>query len=193
MDEEGWPAELSKAERYKGPCIIEELLLDVLRNKPFQITSHAWYAWIFHGMQRRRPHLIRWIFSIQIWMDEPQCWEVRLLSEEPPLWLGILAKSSLVSVCKERACVRCRLHDFEFFSPYLHSWTLSWWSERQLDSLCVFEERIRAIISVLLSSFSVEMCCSCVTLLCFQCCLLVVVGTQAVVTHDRYLHDRFVL
>ena len=45
-----------------------------------------------------------------------------LLSEEPPSWLGILAKSSLVSECVERACVRWRLHVFainlEFFSPY---------------------------------------------------------------------------
>ena len=45
-----------------------------------------------------------------------------LLSEEPPSWLGILAKSCLVSECMERACVRWRLHVFainlEFFSPY---------------------------------------------------------------------------
>ena len=33
-----------------------------------------------------------------------------LLSEEPPPWLGILAKSSLVSECVERACVRWRFH-----------------------------------------------------------------------------------
>ena len=33
-------------------------------------------------------------------------WRGRLLSEEPPPWLGILAKSSLVSECVERACVR---------------------------------------------------------------------------------------
>ena len=57
-----------------------------------------------------------------------------LLSEEPPSWLGILAKSSLVSEYVERACVRWRLHVFainlEFFSPYLHSWILPCWSER---------------------------------------------------------------
>ena len=34
------------------------------------------------------------------------------LSEEPPPWLGILAKSSLVSECVERACVNWRLHVF---------------------------------------------------------------------------------
>ena len=53
---------------------------------------------------------------------------------EPPPWLSILAKSSLVSVCGERACVRCRLHVFainiEFFFSYLHYWILPWWSER---------------------------------------------------------------
>ena len=111
-----------------------------------------------HGMWRRRPHLIHWASSIQIWMDEPQFWRVRLLSEESSPWLDILAKSSLVSECVERACVRCRLHVFainlEFFSPLLHSWILPWWSERQLDLLCVFEKRFRTIMSVLLSSFS---------------------------------------
>ena len=57
-----------------------------------------------------------------------------ILSEKPPPWLDILAKSSLVNECVERACVRWRLHVFvinlEFFSPYLHSWILTWWSER---------------------------------------------------------------
>ena len=33
-------------------------------------------------------------------------WRVRLLREEPPPWVGILAKSSLLSDCVERACVR---------------------------------------------------------------------------------------
>ena len=63
-------------------------------------------------------------------MDKPWFWEVRLLGEEPPPWLGIIAKSSLVSECVERACVRCRLHDFVINLEYLHSWILPWWSER---------------------------------------------------------------
>ena len=60
------------------------------------------------------------------------------------------------------------------------------------DSLtnCAFEERFRALMSVLLSSFSVEMCCSCVTLLCFSVVCYWVVGTRVAVTHDRYLHDN---
>ena len=36
----------------------------------------------------------------------------------------------------------------------------------------------------------VEMCCLCVTLLCFSVVCLVIIGTQAAVTHDRYLHDK---
>jgi hypothetical protein len=46
---------------------------------------------------------------------------VRLLREEPPHWLGILAKSSLVSWFVERVCVRLGLHGYainlEFFFP----------------------------------------------------------------------------
>ena len=57
-----------------------------------------------------------------------------LLSEEPPPWLGILAKWSFVSECLEKTCVRWRLHVFatnlEFFSLYLHFWNVLWWSER---------------------------------------------------------------
>ena len=45
-----------------------------------------------------------------------------LLSQEPPPWLGILAKSSLLSECVNKVCVRWRLHVLviylEFFSPY---------------------------------------------------------------------------
>ena len=33
-----------------------------------------------------------------------------LLSEEPPPWLGILAKSSLMSECEESVCMRWRVH-----------------------------------------------------------------------------------
>ena len=51
-------------------------------------------------------------------------------------------------VCGESLC-EVRLHVFainlEFFSPFLHSWILPWWSERYLDLLCTFEERIRAL------------------------------------------------
>ena len=39
------------------------------------------------------------------WMNL-SCGEGGSLSEEPPPWLGILAKISLVSECVERACVR---------------------------------------------------------------------------------------
>ena len=96
-----------------------------------------------------------------------------LLSEEPPPWLGILAKSSLMGECVERAYMRWRLHVFvithEFFSPYLHSWILAWWSERKLNSFCAFEERIKALTKIWLSSFSVEMCCLFVLLPCVGC------------------------
>jgi hypothetical protein len=39
-------------------------------------------------------------------MDETLGVVEMLLGEESPPWLGILAKSSLVSECVERACVR---------------------------------------------------------------------------------------
>ena len=43
---------------------------------------------------------------------------------EPLPWLGILAKSSLVSECVKKACVRCKLHVFainlHLFSLLLH-------------------------------------------------------------------------
>ena len=83
---------------------------------------------------------------------------MRLLSEEPPLSLGIIAKSSLVSECVERVFVRCRLHVFcnkswNFF-PFLAlldfsmvGWEIAWLI------LCIWRE-IRFIMSVLLSSFS---------------------------------------
>ena len=37
-------------------------------------------------------------------------WKGRLLSEKPPLWIGISVKSSLVSECVEKACMKRRLH-----------------------------------------------------------------------------------
>ena len=39
------------------------------------------------------------------WMNL-RCGEGGLLSEEPPPWLGIFAKSSLVSECVKKVCVR---------------------------------------------------------------------------------------
>ena len=46
-------------------------------------------------------------------------------------------------------------------------------------------------MSVLLSSFSVEMCQLYVTLLCFCVVWLVVLGTRVAVTHDQYLHNNY--
>ena len=39
-------------------------------------------------------------------------WRGRLLSEEPSPWLGILAKSSLVSECVERALCEVKIACF---------------------------------------------------------------------------------
>ena len=51
-----------------------------------------------------------------------RCWREWLLSEKPPLWLDILAKSSIVSECVERICMRRRLLIFAI-SPRVFSLT----------------------------------------------------------------------
>ena len=86
-----------------------------------------------------------------------------LLSEEPPSWLGILAKSSFVSECVEKACVKWKLIvstiKSRVFFLYLYFWILLWWSASQLDSLYAFEKRIRALTRVWLFSLSLGKNC----------------------------------
>ena len=84
-------------------CVLTHYLSFVLAHM-LRLTTHCSYD-NSHGMWHRRP-LHPWGF-IHLDLDG-QILKVgeMLLSEEPPPWLGILAKSSLVSECVERACVR---------------------------------------------------------------------------------------
>ena len=107
--------------------------------------------------------------------EESWMWRGRLLNEEPPPWLGILAKSSLVSECVERACVRCRLHVFginlEFFSP-LCTLRLSRNGVRDSLTYCVHLKRDQSSYEC----WILFLLCRDVLFMCdfamFQCCLL---------------------
>ena len=66
-------------------------------------------------------------------------------------WLGILTKSSLSSECVKRACVRWKLHVFAInmsSSAFTYTLGFSRGGVRNNDSLCAFEHRIRALVSV---------------------------------------------
>ena len=84
-------------------------------------------------------------------------WREKLLSEEPSSWLGILAKSSLVSECGESLCevkIACLCNKSWVLLPFLTildslmvEWEIAWLI------VCIWRE-IRVLMSVWLASFS---------------------------------------
>ena len=93
-----------------------------------------------------------------------------LLSEEPPSWLGILARSSLVSECVESACFCNRI-----LSSHPLTYTLAFSRGRVRDNLthCVHLRKELELLQRFDSLPShlariVEVCYVCVPLLCFS-------------------------